>query len=331
MGTAVTPAPPEPASPAIEPAHAAGPPAPSPWRRPRNWLIVLAAIWLLTGFYLVPADEQAVLTTFGQVTEERVGPGAHVTWPWPVARVYRLKVRQQQRAIIGGSAPDAALGRRDGRRSQFLTGDQNVINVRAVAQYSVATPREYLFEAEEVNRAVQISVEAELAREIANRSVDDVLTTEKVAIQEAVLSRAQGLLDGYSLGVALSAISIEEVAAPPEAADAFRDVSSARSDAARIVSEAQGYANDIVPRARGEATTLLAGAEAYKERAVNRALGDAARFQQLAREYERARTVTERRLYLETMEEILPRFRKTIVDDDDNLDLTLIRKSASTP
>jgi len=289
-------------------------------------LVGLLAVWLLSGVYLIPADQQAVVTRFGAVVEDRVMPGMHYDWPYPIGGVYKLRVRQLQRGVIGGESADGVLGRLEPLRSQFLTGDQNIINVRTVVQYSVASPRDYLFRVRDAGRAIAVAVEAELGRQIASRSVDEVLTTEKVAIQETVRQRAQRLLDSYGLGVALSTVNIEQVSAPPEAAEAFRDVASARADAARIVNEAQGYANDILPRARGEAQQLLEVAEAYKQRKVQQAFGDAARFTRLAQEYVRNPEVTRSRLYLETMEQILPRLRKTIVDDQGSLDLTIIRR-----
>ena len=136
------------------------------------------------------------------------------------------------------------------------------------------------------------------------------------------------MIDGYGLGVILSTVNIEQISPPPEAADAFRDVASARADSARIVNEAEGYANDIIPRARGEGQQLIEASLAYKERNINEAQGDASRFTQLAAEYEKNREVTRSRLYLETLEEILPRLKKTIVDDQGNLDLTIVRRSS---
>ncbi len=321
---------------AAEPAPSAGPPAreqpPSasavPRYRGRMVIGAIYVLWLLTGIYLIPADEQAVVTVFGAVSEERVMPGIHYTWPYPIGQVYKLKVRQLQRTVIGGDPADAVLGRVEPLRSQFLTGDQNIINVRTVAQYSVATPADYLFRANDVARAVEAAIEAELGRQIASRVVDDVLTTEKVAIQETVRQRAQQLIDGYGLGVILSTVNIEQISPPPEVADAFRDVASARADSARIVNEAEGYANDIIPRARGEGQQLIEASLAYKERNINEAQGDASRFTQLVAEYEKNREVTRSRLYLETLEEILPRLKKTIVDDQGNLDLTIVRRSS---
>jgi membrane protease subunit HflK len=161
---------------------------------------------------------------------------------------------------------------------------------------------------------------------VARRNVDAILTTEKAAIQEEVRAAAQRRIDGYRSGVHLSTVNIETVTPPPEASDAFRDVASARADAVRIVNEAQGYANDVVPKARGEARQSLESAEAYRQRKVNEASGDAARFQAVAAEYARAAQVTGERLYMETMEQVLPRIRKLIVDKDGNLDLTIIRR-----
>lgn len=317
----------------VRPAPEPTPPADVRDDRPgydRRWIWGgLVALWLLSGIYIVGADEQAVETIFGAVSDERVTPGVHYNAPWPVGSVYKLKVRQLQRTVVGGELADTAVGQADPLLSQFLTGDQNIIHVRTVVQYSVATPADYLFRAVEVEPAVRGAVEAELGRQFASRTVDEALTTEKVAIQEAVRGRAQTLVDDYGLGVSISTVNIESVTAPPEAADAFRDVAGARADAARIVNEAQGYANDVTPRARGEAQRLLQEAEAHKERVVNRAQGDAARFTALAAEYGRNPEVTRSRLYLETMEEILPRFNKTVVDDQGNLDLTIVRRKTS--
>ena len=282
---------------------------------------------MATSVYLVAPDQQAVETRFGKVVSPRVMPGIHISLPWPIDRVTKLKVRQLQRLVVGGDATESVLGRSQPLRSQFLTGDQNIVSMRVVVQYSVGVPADYLFRSEDVTRLTGAAVEAELARRIARHSVDAVLTTEKAAIQEEVRAAAQKRLNGYRAGVALSTVNIETVSPPPEAAEAFRDVASARADAARIMSEAQGYANDIVPRARGEAQQMLESAEGYKQRKVNEAQGDAARFEQVAAEYNRAAEVTGQRLYVEAMEEILPRIKKLIVDSNGNLDLSIIRKS----
>ena len=302
----------------------------SRWTRGRIAGAVMLA-WLATGVYLVAPDQQAVETRFGAVVAPRVLPGIHYALPWPIERVYKLKVQQLQRLVIGGDLPDAVLGRTQPLASQFLTGDQNIINMRVVVQYSVGVPADYLFRHLEVARSTGAAVEAELARRIARRDVDAVLTTEKVAIQDEVRAGAQKRLNDYRSGVLLSSVNIESVGPPPEAADAFRGVAGAKADAARIVNEAQGYSNDLIPKARGEAQKLLEEAAAYRERKINEAGGDASRFTQVAAEYDRAAEVTGHRLYVEAMEQILPRIRKLIVDQNGNLDLTIIRKGDAPP
>jgi membrane protease subunit HflK len=291
----------------------------------------LAVLWLLSGTYVVRPEQQAVITRFGAVSNPRVYPGIHYALPWPLERVAKVKVNQLQRLVVGGDTADSVMGRTQPLIAQFLTGDQNIISLRVVVQYAVAVPVDYLVRAVDVGKVVGSAVEAELARRVALRGVDAVLTTERVAVQEEVLGAAQSLLNGYGAGVRLSTINIESAAPPPEAATAFRDVASARADTARIVDEAHGYANDLIPRARGEAAQTTQSAEAYRQTKINEALGDAAHFTAVEAEYARASAVTGQRLYLETMEQILPKIRKLIVDADGNIDLSIIGKGEAPP
>ncbi len=307
-----------------KPQEPAALPAPTPRLRGRRLLLAIVAVYLGTGVYLVPPDRQAVVTRFGRVLDARVMPGIHYHLPYPVERVYRLKARETRRALIGGEAVDETLGRTQPFQAQFLTGDQNVVQMRVVAQYSVSSPADFLFRSESVDTLVRDAVETEMAVETARRGVDALLTTDKVQVQEAVRTRAQQLLEGYRAGAQLASVNIETVAPPAEVAEAFRDVAGARADAARIVNEAQGYANDLLPRARGAARQLAESAEAYRTRKINEARGDAERFTKLAGEYRKSREVTSDRLYLEAMEQVLPRIKKVILDRD--VDLSILRK-----
>jgi modulator of FtsH protease HflK len=306
------------------------PHTPAVKRRKRHVWAWLLTLWVVSGIFLVPADQQAVVTRFGAVTNPRVPPGIHYALPWPIDSVYKLKVHQLRRTVIGGEVPDAVLGRIQPASSEFVSGDQNLLNVRVVVQYSVSEPRDFLFATEDVDRVVKASVESELARRIARSPVDDILTTEKVAIQNDVLQAAQLALDDYKPGVWLSSINIENVTPPAEAADAFRGVAGARADAIRLVNEAEGYTNDLIPRARGEAAQLAEQAQAYREGKINRAAGDAARFDEIAAEYSKAPKVTTTRAYVEAMEQILPKIKKLIVDSKGNLDLTVVRRDENT-
>jgi membrane protease subunit HflK len=292
--------------------------------RGKRIAVGIVALYLLTGVYVIPADRQAVVTRFGRMVQPRVLPGIHYALPWPVDRVYSLKVLDTRRAVVGGETADGTLGRMPPFQMQFLTGDQNVVQMRAIAQYSVESPADFLFHAESVETLVRAAVEGELARETAYRGVDALLTTDKAQVQEAARSCAQVLLDDYGVGVSVSSVNIESAGPPAEAAEAFRDVAGARADAARIVNEAQGYAHDLIPRARGDATRMHEAAEAYRARKINESQGDASRFRKLNEEYQKAREVTAQRLYLETMERILPRIKKLILDRD--VDLSILRR-----
>jgi len=309
------------------------PPPREPWwkrgGRRRQAVYAALALWALSGVFVVQTDRQAVVTRFGAVVEPRVFPGVHYALPWPIERVWKLKVRQLQRLVIGGEAADLVLGRTEALASQFLTGDQNLIQMRVVVQYSVGVPADYLFRTGDPAQTAKAAVESELARRIARTEVDAILTTEKLAIQDAVRAAAQRRLNEYSSGVELATVNIESVTAPPEAADAFRDVASARADTARIVSEAESYANDLLPRARGEATQTIESAEAYRVTLINDATGEADRFTAVAAEYEKAPDVTAGRLYIEAMEQILPKIRKLIVDGNGNVDLSIIERGGA--
>jgi len=171
-----------------------------------------------------------VVTRFGAVAEHRVYPGIHYALPWPCDRVYRANVNQLQQLVVGGDAADGVLGRTQPLSSEFLTGDQNIIHMRVVVQYAVAVPADFLFHTMDNARTIGSAVEAELARRVAERGVDAALTTERPLIQAEVLEAAQARLNEYGAGIRLSRVNIENVAPPPEAADGFRDVASARAD-----------------------------------------------------------------------------------------------------
>src|ERR1700681_3231397 len=134
-------------------------------------VVALAGLWVLSGVYLVAPDQQAVETLFGRVVAPRVMPGLHYALPWPIESVTKLKVRQLQRLVVGGDVPDTVLGRAPQRQSLFLTGDQNIINMRIVVQYSVGVPVDYLFHVENPGQLVGAVVEAEMSRRVAHRGV----------------------------------------------------------------------------------------------------------------------------------------------------------------
>jgi membrane protease subunit HflK len=213
------------------------------------------------------------------------------------------------------------------KRSQYLTGDRNILNIRLVVQFAISDPVQYLFRTADVSAAVANAARGALAQVVAGRHVDDLLTTEKVAVQERVQMVAQTALSRYDCGVTLLGVVLDSIVPPNEVVDAFRLVASAREDSNRIVREAESYANGVVPVARGEAARMGEEALTYNTQQVNQATGDASRFSDVAAEYSKAPSETATRLYLETVEEVLPKLDKTIVGTDPkSVDLQFLKK-----
>ena len=280
----------------------------------------LALLYLSSGLYSVSTDQQAVVLRWGRIQESRVPAGVHWAWPAPIGEVRRLKVRETKRLALGfdPAQPTAA--------AQFLTGDRNILNVRLVVQYAINDPVAYLFRAHDVNALIGTAALGALVHVIAERHVDDLLTTEKIAVQERVQALAQSTLERYACGVSLIAVALETVQPPDEVVDAFRLVASAREDSSRIVREAESYANGVVPIARGNAMKAAEEAQTYATQRVDEAAGSAAKFIAMSEEYTRAPQQTATRLYLETLEQVLPAMNKTLVGvDGKTVDLQFFR------
>jgi membrane protease subunit HflK len=289
--------------------------------------------WLLLGTYFVRADQQAVVLRLGRVAGAPVGPGVHWTWPPPVGKVFKIRARETRRLTIGFAAPDQVLGREAiPLQSEFLTGDRNIITIGLVAQYAIKDPVAYLFHFGDVEALLRGTVESSLSAVVMRRGVDSLLTTEKVAVQQEVHALAQEMVERYAAGVSILGVSLESVAPPEAVREAFNDVASAREDRDRIVREAQSYANEVLPVARGDAERLLRESEGYLESRTSRAAGDADRFTSVAAEYAKVPGETATRLYLEAMEEVLPRMEKTIVESDaEAIDFDFVRRSSPPP
>ena len=283
---------------------------------------VLVGLWLLSGTYTVSPDEKAIILRFGKFKSE-VGPGLHYHLPAPIEMRIVRSVTQVYRAEVGfRSIPRY---RKNPKESLMLTGDENIIDVEMVVQYRV-TPeyvRQALFNVRGLGvfeqrdaGLVHDAAEAALRQVIGRHSIDQALTEGKLEIQTEIEAKLQEIFDRYECGITVETVQLQSVSAPSQVDAAFKDVASAKEDRERLVNEARGYQNDVIPKARGEAQKMLKGAEAYKVERVRRSQGDADRFQAVFSEYQKAPKVTETRLYIETMEKVLPRFQKYIVESD---------------
>jgi membrane protease subunit HflK len=204
----------------------------------------------------------------------------------------------------------------------MLTGDENIIDVELVVQYRIVDVIKTLFAAEGLgvyergSGLVHDACEAALRQVGGRHSIDQVLTEGKLEIQQEIKAELQDIFDKYGSGLAVETVQLQTVGAPKQVDASFKDVASAKEDRERLINEAKGYQNDVVPKARGQAQSILKAAEAYQVERVRSARGDADRFLQVLAEYRKAPDITETRLYLETMEKILPRMNKFIIENN---------------
>ena len=261
---------------------------------------MLLALYLLSGFFVVQPGEAAVVRRFGGVIAGNVGPGLHYRLPWPVDRVDIVAVNGIRRA----EAP----------ASLMLTGDENLINVRLSIHYTVADPAAFLLNVVDPEGTVLQAADAAMRQVVANEGVDALLTVDKSAIQQRAAALTQTALDGYDSGLQVVGVQLLESSPPPDVAEAFRDVASAREDKNTFINEALAYQNEVVPVARGDAEKTIQAANAYRVEKLALATGDAALFTSRQGAYAASPEVTRLRLYLEAVEKVLPGARKFVLD-----------------
>ena len=294
-----------------------------PYRNRRLlWLLglVVIAIYFLTGIYAVQPEELGVVVRFGKVVAEGVPPGIHYHLPAPFEKVYKPKTAEIKQVFVGsvgGRTPSDGL--------EMITGDTNVIMLQVIIQYAISKPVSYLFSTEDPERLVAYIGEEALARIVGSMGVDDLLTTEKLKAQDMIKVRIQEVLNTYDVGVEVIGAYFQEISPPVEVAYAFRDVASAREDRNRIINEAEGYRNTILPTTRGLAHGIVSDAEGYSKERVERATGEADRFLALMGEYQKNKDLTASRIYVEKMEQILPYLKIYVVDRDDGKGISNLR------
>ncbi|SCX84701.1 FtsH protease activity modulator HflK [Thiohalorhabdus denitrificans] len=271
-------------------------------------------LWLASGIYVVNPAEQGVVKRFGKhtITTE---PGLHYHLPWPIESVHTPKVTQVRRIEVGFRDRP---GRQDSmhvpKEALMLTGDEAIVDLQFAVQYHISDAAKYLFEVSDPDGTVRSAAETAIREVVGQRPIDDVLTQARAEVAQQTQELMQSILNHYNTGLQVDDLALQSAQAPDPVRPAFRDVISAREDRTRAVNEAQAYANDILPRARGQAERILQEAEGYRARIVNAAQGSASRFRDVFEEYQNAPEVTSQRLYLETMERVLERNEKVMVD-----------------
>jgi membrane protease subunit HflK len=287
-----------------------------------KWIVpILLVLWLLSGIYIVGPDEQGVVRRFGKVVRI-TEPGPHYRLPRPIEKVNKPKIDQTRRIEIGFetiSPGPPARYRFHPEESLMLTGDEQIIDAQITVQYIIKDAAEYLFNVRNLEGSqgtIKDAAEVALRQVVGQRPIDDVLITEKLKVEIDTLELLQEIIDGYESGIQITEVKLQTVQPPQQVASSFSDVVSAKEDKDKLIQEAEGYKEDILPKARGQKEKIIREAEAYKEERVRRARGDAEKFLAVLNEYLKAKDVTRKRLYLETMEQVLPGIRKFIIDSE---------------
>ena len=275
---------------------------------------VAIAFWLFTGVYMVGPDEVGVVRTLGEYTRVAQS-GLNYHFPYPIEQVNTPAVTEVKRIEIGFRTLRNGQYRTVEKESLMLTGDENIVDAEMIVQYKIKDPVAYLFNIMAPELTVRQAAEASLRTVVGRNKIDETLTTGKFKIQEETKSQLQAILDIYESGIHVVAVQLQDVSPPKEVIGAFKDVASAKEDKNRMVNQAEGYRNDIIPKARGEAEAMIRDAEGFKQARIKRSEGDAVKFTTILKEYRKAKSITKKRLYLETMEKVLPGIEKIIVPD----------------
>ena len=275
---------------------------------------IALVLWMLTGIYVVGPDEVGVVQTFGKYSRAAQS-GLNYHFPFPIEKVSTPKVTEVKRIEIGFRTVGKNQYQTIARESLMLTGDENIVDAEMIVQYKIKDPVAYTFNFIEPELTVRQASEASLRTVVGRHNIDEALTSGKFMIQEESKELIQNILDKYNTGILIVAVQLQDVSPPEEVIAAFKDVASAKEDKNRMVNQAEGYRNDIIPKARGEAQAQIREAEGYKEARIARAEGDVSKFNSVLKEYRKSKEVTETRMFLETAEEILSNREKIIVPD----------------
>jgi membrane protease subunit HflK len=282
-------------------------------------LLIIGAIivWALSGFYRVDADEQGVVLRFGKYTN-MTQPGLNYHLPYPIESVMTPKVTRVNRVDIGfrssGDVSRSGAISEIKEESAMLTGDENIVDINYSVFWVIKDAGKYLFNVQDPQGTIKAVAETAMREIIARKKIQSILTQGRTDIETEAHKIMQQILDQYNSGVEVTQVQAQKSDPPAQVIDSFRDVQAAKADKERQQNEAQAYANDVIPRARGEAAKIVQDAEAYKKEVVAQAEGEASRFIAIYNEYAKAKTVTQERMYLETMEKVLSGVNKIIID-----------------
>jgi len=279
-------------------------------------LIALAA-W--TAYYTVPSDSVAVIQRFGKYLKD-VPPGLHFKFPFGIDVASIVPVKRQLKQEFGFATPgaqDPFQTSRDGKReTEMVTGDLNSALVEWVVQYRVADPVKFLFEVRQPRSTLRHVSESVMREVVGDRTVDEVITIGRQEIENEALEKMQALATKYEMGISIDQVQLKNINPPGPVQESFNEVNQAQQEKEKLINEARRDYNKVIPLAEGEKDQRIREADGYRLKRINEAEGDASRFNALFEEYSKAPEVTRRRIYIETMQEILPEIRSKIIVDE---------------
>ena len=269
---------------------------------------VIFAIWAASGVYIVQPNEQAVVTTFGAYSRSET-PGLRYHLPAPIERVEKVPVTSLQRIDVGGAGENDVP-----EESLMLTGDENIVDIDFSVTWRVSDPSRFLFNVKDPEPSIKAVAESAMREVVGKSALEAVLTSGRGQVQTQAAELMQATLDQWRTGVTVVEVQIRTAGPPEQVVGAFREVATAGQNAESAVNEANTYRNRVVNEAKGDAARIVQAGQAYREQSVREASGEAARFDQIYAEYRAAPGVTRDRLYIETMQRVLARSNKVVVD-----------------
>ncbi len=299
-------------------------------------VLVLVGLGLWTAFYTVPSDSVAVVQRFGKYHND-VPPGLHLKLPLGIDVATIVPVKRQLKQEFGFTTPGAGDPYqgpipRDGKReTQMVTGDLNAALVEWVVQYRISDPVKFLFEVREPSETLRYVSESVMREVVGDRTVDEVITIGRQEIESEALTKMQALSTKYAMGISIDQVQLKNINPPEPVQESFNEVNQAQQEKEKLINEARRDYNKVIPLAEGEKDQRIREADGYRLKRINEAEGDVARFSALLAEYSKAPEVTRRRIYIETLQDVMPGVRsKIVVDETTRSILPLLNLSSET-
>jgi membrane protease subunit HflK len=285
-------------------------------------LLALAGLGAWTAYYTVPSDSVAVVQRFGQYLKE-VQPGLHFKLPLGIDAATIVPVKRQLKQEFGFTTPGASDpyqspgdNNRQKRETEMVTGDLNAALVEWVVQYRISDPVKFLFEVREPSETLRYVSESVMREVVGDRTVDEVITIGRQEIETEALTKMQSLSTKYAMGISIDQVQLKNINPPEPVQESFNEVNQAQQEKEKLINEARRDYNKVIPLAEGEKDQRIREADGYRLKRVNEAEGDVARFSALLAEYRKAPEVTRRRIYIETLQEVMPGIRSKIIIDE---------------